>query len=113
MRFILLLLLIVVITPISEYFLPWWMIAVVPFLLSAIMNLKGGVSFIAGFTGIAAFWFIAALIKDIPNDHLLSHRMAELFHLTDYALLIFVISFLGGMIGGLAAWAGALVRVKK
>ncbi len=113
MRFFLLLLLILIITPIGEYFLPWWMVAVVPFGLSLAINIKGGHSFLAGFLGIAIFWYVAALMNDIPNKHLLSHRMAVLFKLGDYGLFLFVTSFIGGLVGGLAAWAGSLLRLHK
>ncbi len=113
MRFILLLLIILVITPLAECFLPWWMIAVVPFLAAVAMNLRGGASFLAGFVGIGAFWFTAALMKDIPNAHLLSQRMAHLFKLGDYGIFLYVVAFIGALIGGLASWAGALIRVRK
>ncbi len=110
MRFILFIILVILLTAIGEQFLPWWMIAVVPFGISLFMNMKGGTSFLAGFIGIASFWFVAVLMKDIPNDHILSGRMAVLFHLSDYGLLIFVVALLGGIVGGLSAWSGALLR---
>ena len=110
MKFILLAILTGVLAAATELLFPWWMIAAVPFILAAAFNLTGGTSFIAGFLGIAVFWFIAVLMKDLPNDHILSRRMATLFHLADYGLLIFVISIVGGVVGGLSAWAGSLVR---
>ena len=110
MKFILLLVSIALISAIAEYFFPWYMIVVVPFILGAIINLKGGASFLAGFVGIMTFWFIAALLRDIPNKHILSTRLAELFMLHDFGLFIFVIAFIGGLLGGISAWAGSLVR---
>ena len=114
MRFTLFIVLTVIFSAISTLFLPWWMIAVVPFLISLLMKQKGGKSFLGGFIAIAAFWFAAALMKDAPNNHLLSQRMAVLFHLSDYGLLMCIVAVLGGLVGGLAAWSGSLIsNVKK
>lgn len=113
MRTILFIILIAVLSAVAEVFLPWWMIAVVPFPLAMIMNKKGSTSFLAGFAGIALFWLVAVLVKDIPNEHILSRRMATLFKLPNYGLLILVVTVLGGLIGGLSAWAGSLLRQPK
>jgi hypothetical protein len=95
---------------VAEFWLPWWSIAVVCFLVSFFAGLRGGKAFLAGFLGIALFWLVAALVHDVPNEHILSTRMAVLFKLPNYLLFILVTVVLGGLIGGLSAWAGALVR---
>ena len=81
--------------------------------VSLIMNMRAGVSFLAGFWGIAIFWYVTALMRDIPNDHILSSRMAVLFHLSDYGLLPYIVALLGGVVGGLAAMAAAYMRPRK
>ena len=113
MKFVILLFLIMTVTAIAEWFFPWWCIALVPFLLSLAMNLRGGASFLAGSIGIGCMWWAAALWRDIPNEHVLSHKLALLFKLGDYGLFLFVTGFVGSMIGGLAAWSGALFRARK
>ena len=113
MRFLLTIIYIGVCAAIAEYFLPWWTIAAVSFILSSAIGLKPGRSFVAGFLGIALFWLTAALCKDIPNQHILSARMAALFHLPGYGLFICITVLLGGIVGGMAAWAGALFRKKS
>jgi hypothetical protein len=113
MRFFLMVVLIVVFSAVAEYFLPWWTIAVVSFLVSLIVGGKAGSSFLAGFLGIALLWLAAALYHDIPNEHILSARMAVLFKLPNYTLFVVVTVFIGGLVGGLAAWAGALFRPRK
>ena len=113
MRFILFILLVAGLSALAESFLPWWMIAVVPFGVALLLKMKDGMSFLGGFLGIAIFWFAAALYKDIPNQHILSKRMAELMHLNDYGLLIFVVSLIGGLVGGLAALSGSAFAKHK
>jgi len=113
MRFLLAVILITLSSAVAEWFLPWWMIAVVAFVVSLFMALKPGRAFLAGFAGIAIFWLIASLLHDVPNDHILSTRMAALFYLPNYGLFVAVTVLTGGSIGGLAAWAGAFFRWKK
>ncbi len=110
MRFLLSVILIGLLSAVAEAFLPWWSVAVVSFLVAVLMGGKGGWAFLMGFLGISLFWLAAVLLQDLPNEHILSNRMAVLFHLPDYKLFIAVTVFVGGLIGGLSAWAGALLR---
>ena|ERR1035437_1569135 len=110
MRFLLAVILIALLSAVAEYFLPWWTIAVVCFLVSLFIGGKPGKAFLMGFLGIAIFWLIAALMHDLSNEHILSTRMAALFHLPNYGLFIVVTVFVGGLVGGLSAWAGALLK---
>jgi hypothetical protein len=112
MKLFLSIVLIVTLSAIAAHFLPWWIIAVVSFVVSLMMAIKPDKAFLAGFLGVAVFWLIAVLLKDIPNEHILSWRMAALFHLPNYILFIIVTVFVGSLIGGLAAWSGALFRYR-
>ena len=111
MKFLLSIILIALLSAAGEIFMScWWTIAVVSFLVSLFIEQRAGRAFLAGFLGIAAFWLVAALVHDSANDHILSTKMAMLFHLPNYGLFICVTTFLGGLVGGLSAWAGALIR---
>jgi hypothetical protein len=90
--------------------MPWWMIAVVSFLVSFIIHLSSGKAFLSGFLGIALCWFAFILKIDMANEHILSGRMANLFHLPNYGSFIVVNLIIGGLVGGLAAWSGAALR---
>ena len=91
-------------------YLPWWMVAVVSFIVSFIVHLKKGKAFLLGFFGVAVCWLAVILKADIANEHILSTKMAMLFSLPDYRLFILVNVLLGGLVGGLAAWSGAALR---
>ena len=110
MRSFLSIMLIVILAAIAEMFLPWWSIAVVAFLVSLLTPRRPGRAFAIGFFGIAIFWLLAALISDVANEHILSRRMAQLFHLPGYFLFILVSALLGGLIGGMAASAAAYFK---
>ncbi len=110
MKFLLSVILIALLAMGAEHFLPWWSVAVVSFLVSVLISQKPGRAFLSGFCGIGIFWLITALRHDVANDHILSTRMAALFHLPNYGLFIGVTVLIGGLVGGLSAWAGALMR---
>lgn len=101
---------IAILSAVAEQFLPWWSIAVVAFAIGIVINKKAGQSFLMGFAGIAIFWLVAMIFKDVPNDHILSRRMAMVFRINSYMLFMLIISILGGLIGGMAACAGSLLR---
>jgi hypothetical protein len=113
MRFIITVILIVLLSATAEYFFPWWTIAVVCFLVSVFVRQKPGKAFWMGFLGIAVFWLGAAMLHDISNAHILSRRMAALFHLPHYTLFVAVTVLIGGLVGGLSALVGALLHGKS
>ncbi len=102
--------LITLLAALATYYMPWWMIAVVSFVVSFIFQLSVGKAFLSGFFGIALFWLVAILMLDIPNEHILSARMGNLFSLPNYLLFITVNVLVGGLVGGLSAWSAAAMR---
>lgn len=87
----------------------WWMIAVVPFLVSVFLKLKSGKGFLNGFCAIAVLWLYLILKTDIANEHILSTKIAALFTLPHTAFII-VNTFIGALVGGLGGWSGAAMR---
>ena len=95
---------------VATWFLPWWMIAVVPFAVVIFCRLRPGRAFLVSAAAIALFWLAVILIRDIPNEHILSSRLAKLFSLPGYGLFIIVNLIVGALVGGLAGWAGGLMN---
>ncbi len=87
----------------------WWMVAVACFAVAVAMKEPPGKAFISGFVAIALLWAIVALRADSLNDHILATRMAKLFSLPNSGLFIAVVAFVGGLVGGLSAWAGTMM----
>ena len=109
MKFILSVVLIALLSAVVAYFLPWWSVAIVAFFIGG----RSRKAFLAGFCGVALCWLVAALTHDLANDHILSSRMAVLFKLPNYSLFMCVTVLVGGLIGGLAAWSGSMLRPQK
>ncbi len=99
--------LIAIINSVAEFFLPWWILAIVCFAICYVAKLTTKQSFFAGFLGISMSWLILILLKDISNHHILSTRLANLFSFGgNYFLFILVNVLIGGFVGGLSGLCG-------
>lgn len=110
MRYFLALFSIAIISFLLTLFLPWWLMPVTAYLVAFFIGLRPGRAFSAGFLGIALLWLLLLVVTDISNHGLLSKRMAGVFFLPHRFLFLAVNILVGGLIGGLAAWSGALLR---
>lgn len=99
-----------ILTVICSYFLPWWFAAVIAFAAAWFLGKKPGTSFFAGFCGVFIAWTVLALLKSIPNDNILATRVAHLFQLPNWWLLLIVTGFIGGLVGGMSALSAALLK---
>lgn len=113
MRFLLAILLTATLSFIAGKFLPWWNIAVISFLVALLIHQNIGAAFLSGAIGIFLLWGILAFWIDTQNNSILSHKIAELFHLGGSSILMIIVTaFIGGLVGGFAAMSGSSVRTK-
>ncbi len=111
MKFFSTILIIALVSAIGELIFPWWIIGLVTLSAGLLAGLKPGKAFLSGFLAISLFWLVAALFRDIPNDHILSQRMAILFFKKpSFPLFLIVIAIIGGLVGGLCSLTGAYIR---
>jgi hypothetical protein len=103
-------LIILILSIASGFILPWWAAAVIAFLAALYWGKTSGKAFWSGFTALFIAWVILALIKTIPNENSLATRVAHLFHLPNWILLLLATAFIGGLVGGMAALSGVLVK---
>ncbi|WP_374950194.1 hypothetical protein [Mucilaginibacter sp.] len=95
---------------ISGYLLPWWAACILTFGAAIIFGKSSWDSFWCGFGGIALAWVALALLKSYPNEHILATRVAHLFKLPSWGLLLAVMALVGGLAGGFSALSGVLVK---
>lgn len=111
MRFLLATLLTATLSFIAGIFLPWWSIAIVAFLVALLIKQKIGLAYLAGFTGIYLLWGVLALIIDIKNKSILSHKIAQIFPLNGSTIyLVMLTAFIGALVAGFAAMSGSSLR---
>lgn len=92
-------------------YLPWWSIAVVAFIVAAVIPQKPFASFLAGFLALFLLWGSLSWYISSNNNDLLAHKISLLLLQADNpVLLILVTALIGALVGGLAALSGSFVR---
>lgn len=103
-------LIILILSLLAGFVLPWWAVAIIAFLAALFLGKTSGRSFWMGFSATAIAWIILALCKSIPNENVLAGRVATLFQLPNWILILLVTAIIGGLVGGLAALSGQLFK---
>jgi hypothetical protein len=99
-----------ILTAVSQLFAPWWMVALVPFLINAWRPATSGRAFLISFAAIAVLWFSYGLYLHVNSEGAMSDRIAEIFSLPNGILLLVVTTIVGGLVGGFAGMAGFFLQ---
>ncbi|WP_295651382.1 hypothetical protein [uncultured Mucilaginibacter sp.] len=94
----------------ASFVLPWWTIAIISFLMALFIAKTSRHAFWSGFVAIFIVWIVVALFKSVPNDHILAKRVAAVFHLPHWILLLLVTALIGGLVAGMSALTGFYVK---
>lgn len=110
MKFLLGIIMIIVLGTIGHWMMPWWIIAVIAGLVSAIVGMRGLSSFCYGFIAVALLWGVYAMMLATANDGVLVEKMGNLFQLSPWAMVPLV-TIIGGLLGGMGALTGSWARI--
>ncbi|CAN5767196.1 hypothetical protein BH11BAC3_BH11BAC3_41660 [soil metagenome] len=114
MKFIVTVLLIALLSVAACLYLPWWSIAIVAFVVAALIPQSPGKSFLSGFIALFLLWGILSFSLSSANDHILAHRVSQLILKSDSPVgLIIVTALIGALVAGFAALTGSFVRKSK
>lgn len=103
----------VVIGAISGLYLPWYSLGILFALLAYILRIPTGRAFALGLVSGFLLWAVSAFWIDGQHPSSLPERMAQLFPLGGIVVGLYIVTgVLGGLTGGLWAWAGAKLRFK-
>ncbi|MCE7068824.1 hypothetical protein LZG74_00830 [Dyadobacter sp. CY327] len=103
-------LIILLATALLQIFAPWWVIAIVPFLVFLVRQTNAANAFWTGFAATGLLWMAYGFYLNFISDGAMSDRIAGIFSLPNGILLLLVSALLGGLTGGLAGLSGQLVR---
>jgi hypothetical protein len=106
MKFIMQVLITAAICFVLQSFLPWWSMAVGTAAVAYFIDNKGGASFLAGLVGVALLWLAVAFYIDASSQAILTSKVNKLLPIPALALTAIV----GGLVGGLSALSGALLK---
>lgn len=103
--------LIMMISSISQYFLPWWTSLIVALAVETALGKGDGTSFFSGFYGVSIPWMALSAYIDMNNGSILSKQILSLFHLPQYsAVMIVLTGLIGGIVGGLGSQTGGWIK---
>jgi predicted PurR-regulated permease PerM len=95
----------------TALFFPWWMVAVVAFIVALLVPQKSLLAFLSAALAIFFLWGIQAFLIDKRNNHVLATKVAELItHKRSFGLMIVITAFVGAIVSGFAASTGSLLR---
>lgn len=92
-------------------FLPWYSIA-----FAALVGgyyLHSGMNFLGGFLGASLLWGLKIFLITSASSNDLGERVARIFPVKEEVWLILVSMVIAGLVGGMAAVTGGLMRGRK
>lgn len=111
MKFIISLLLIALLSAAACLYLPWWSIAIVAFIVAALIPQHPAKAFLTGFIALLLLWGSLSWYISSNNNHLLAHKVSMIILKTDSPyLLITATALIGALVAGLAALSGSYLR---
>jgi hypothetical protein len=111
MKFIVSILLIAILSFAMCLYLPWWVIALVGFLVAFLIPQKTGLAFLSGFVALFLLWSLLSFYISNANDNILAHKISILFIKMDnpFVLILFT-GVIGGLVGGFGSLSGRLFK---
>lgn len=92
-------------------FFPWWVIAVVAFVVAALIPQKPLLAFLSAFLALFALWAVQSFIIDYKNEHILANKVAAIFQIGgSYITIILITAVIGALVAGFAALTGSFFR---
>ncbi len=111
MKFVVKIILIIGLCYLLQLVLPFWIVAVASFLINMVIRTNGWSSFFSGFFAVAILWFIVASGIDNRTDSILTDRVAQLFSLSGF-LLIVVSAIVGGLVAGMGGLTARMLHTQ-
>jgi hypothetical protein len=106
MKFLIHILLVVFISALLQYFLPWWTLSIGCLAIAFLIGNNGFLSFSAGFIGVGLLWLGMAFYIDMITDSILTEKLNRLLPVSPFLLT----GLIGGLVGGFTSLTGALLR---
>lgn len=86
--------------------LPWWVIVIISFVTCGLVGKTGKVSFWQPFLAILVLWTAMALFKSLPNHNILVSRIAVMFGVNLWWLVLAISSLLGSFTAAISGYCG-------
>jgi hypothetical protein len=95
---------------IIQKFLPWWSVTICAGIIALFNSNTRFAAFWGGFVGVSLLWMGYATYIDIESHSILSQKVLSLFYVKSVSALIILTGCIGGIVGGMGALCGQLLR---
>ena len=92
-------------------FTPWWVVALIGFIVSYAFITHAGKAFLAGLIAVSLVWIITAVISDSGNQISVADTMSEVIGGVSSTIVILLTGLIGGIVCGLGAMTGVYARL--
>lgn len=99
-------LILVIVTALAQLIGPWWVIALIPFLVYTWKPVSALQGFGVSFTAVGLVWLAYGGWLHSHSEGSMSNRIAELFSLPNGLALLVVVAIIGGIVAGLSGLSG-------
>jgi hypothetical protein len=95
----------------AQQFLPWWIIAIVCFVVAYIFHLSKFSSFVACLLSIFGLWILKVWVSDTNFDVPMSQLLGSLLGNVSSSAVYFLTGMIGGLVAGLSGLLGSWTRI--
>src|SRR5215212_8103076 len=114
MKFIISIILIALLSFAACMYLPWWSMAIVAFIVAALIPQSAGMSFLTGFLALFLLWGVLSFWISSSNEHILAHKVSlVILKIDNPYFLMLATALIGGTVAGLAAMTGSFLRKRR
>lgn len=89
-----------------QMILPWWIIVIIAFTTCGLIGKTAKIALWAPFFAILLLWVGMALFKSLPNNNLLASRIAEMFSVQAWWLMLALTALLGAFTAAVSGYCG-------
>ncbi|WEK18424.1 MAG: hypothetical protein P0Y49_16670 [Candidatus Pedobacter colombiensis] len=97
---------IIILSFLFQMVLPWWIIIIISFVTCGLIGKTGKIALWAPFFAILLLWTVMALFKSLPNNNILAMRVAEMFGVQSWILILILTALLGAFTAGISGFCG-------
>ncbi len=111
MKFIIKLISILGLCYLLQLILPFWVVAIVAFLVNLAIKTGAWSSFLSGFIAVSLLWFVVATGIDNRTDSILTDKIAALFSVSSFLLTV-ITALIGGLVAGMGGLTARMLHAQ-
>ncbi|MOA46853.1 hypothetical protein D3C78_1694190 [compost metagenome] len=85
---------------------PWWIVIIISFATCGLIGKTGKIALWSPFFAILLLWTGMALFKSLPNNNILAMRVAQMFVIQAWWLILALSALLGAFAAGISGFCG-------